>query len=456
MSDYKNLSPVDSEGIYSPQDFSIQSLDFVTSNGTTIDLKKLMVEMSIYEDLYSFSMSGYIRIRDAQGFIELLQLSGNEFIKIDFGKVKSAPNNIVQTFKVYKIGDRKPDGNQNAENYSIYFCSEELILSEQTKISKSYKGKKIDEIVRDILVNQMKVNNKKIEKIEKTSGVYDFVVPRLKPFEVISWASLYARPAAFPNSADMLFFETNNGYNFRSLQSMYSDSVYATYKHQPQNAPEQSMQDKITSILKYELVKSYNNLEDTNCGAFANRVVTIDPLTRTTKTTDFSLTDYRNQSKSLNANAPTNVSKNRLGVKQDRNFEANFKIAIGNSNQPSVKYIGQVPGSTVKDVFAETTIPLRTAQLSLANYTVLKMSIPGDPGITTGKTIQVNILSLSPSDSKPVDKFYSGKYLVTAVRHIVQAQGVYQTILEVCKDSSVAAYSSGDISSPEWKQSSNQ
>ena len=38
-----------------------------------------------------------------------------------------------------------------------------------------------------------------------------------------------------------------------------------------------------------------------------------------------------------------------------------------------------------------------------------------------------------------MDKFYSGKYLVTAVRHIIVPTG-YQTVLELAKDSSAQAY----------------
>lgn len=205
------------------------------------------------------------------------------------------------------------------------------------------------------------------------------------------------------------------------------------------------------------MVKSYDTLGDTNSGAFANRLVTIDPLTRSFRTTDFSLTKYRGESKSLNPGAPTNIIKNRLGVAQDQNYNANFKVSISNSNQSNIKYIKEREGSTSKDMFIETIIPMRTAQISLANYTVLKLSIPGDPGITVGRTIDFNVLSLRPSQTeKGADKFYSGKYLVTAVRHIVQAQGVYQTVLEVAKDSSSTSYSSGNENTTFWKSITNE
>jgi phage tail sheath protein FI len=68
------------------------------------------------------------------------------------------------------------------------------------------------------------------------------------------------------------------------------------------------------------------------------------------------------------------------------------------------------------------------------------MTIPGDPGISVGRTVNVNLLTLKPtSSSKGLNEFYSGEYLVTAVRHIIQPT-VYQTVVEIAKDSSVKNY----------------
>ena len=106
---------VESPGAYYAQDFSLETLNFLTASGQRFELKKLLVDMSYYEDLYSFTASGYITITDSQGFIELFQLTGNEFIEVNFGKVKNGPNNNIQLFRVYKIGDKKPSGNLELE-----------------------------------------------------------------------------------------------------------------------------------------------------------------------------------------------------------------------------------------------------------------------------------------------------------------------------------------------------
>jgi hypothetical protein len=121
--------------------------------------------------------------------------------------------------------------------------------------------------------------------------------------------------------------------------------------------------------------------------------------------------------------------------------------------QGNIEYIKQIPGSVANDVAVENYIPLRTAQISLANYIVIKLTIPGDPGITVGRTINFDLMTIKPSTSKRLlDKFYSGKYMVTAVRHIFQSTGVYQTVLEIAKDSTPNEFNSIDSSSKPWKE----
>ena len=132
-------------------------------------------------------------------------------------------------------------------------------------------------------------------------------------------------------------------------------------------------------------------------------------------------------------------------------------MSFGNASQNDVNYIKQVPGSTSKDIFAETFIPLRTAQLSLANYTKVKLVIPGDSSLTVGRTIVFNLFSLQNDapDSKQLDSYFSGKYLVTALRHVIQTNGTYKTIVEIAKESSDTPYIQPDITNVNYRNDIN-
>ena len=441
MDDFSDTTP----GSYTTQDAGIDKIALTTAGGDVIDLKRLVIELSYFEDIYSFSASGYVMLRDSLGLIEKMQITGKELIDISFGRMRDGQKNVKKTFRVYKIGDRKPTGNLSSETYKLYFCSEELILSEQIKVSKSYTGWKISDIVTDILFHKLKTPNSKLYQIESTTGLYDFVVPLLKPFEAISWLSLYARPSSTDLvGADMLLFENKNGFNFRSISTMMAQNPYTTYVYQQNNLDNdlQSFDSKTRSVLKFEIVKTFDSLKETSSGAYANRTITIDPLTRSYKVTDFDYDQYTKQIKPMNGSGVLPNSTNRLGLKPNQAYEGSLKVLWGNSEETTVPYIKDRAGSVAKDIFAETYVRYRTAQMALANHTVVKLVIPGDPGLVAGSTIKFDMFSLTGGTEKDLDKFYSGKYLVTAVRHVLQSQGVYQTIVEIAKESSMATYQS--------------
>jgi hypothetical protein len=293
--------------------------------------------------------------------------------------------------------------------------------------------------------------------IEETTGLYDFVVPKLKPFETISWVSTYARPKSTGTiGADMIFFETRDGFNFSYLQSMFKDDVYATYKYQKKNINEdiQTVQYKTTTVLEYEFNKNFDITHDIASGSFANRLITIDPLTRSFQQTDFDYDKFKDQSASLNGKAVINDLQNRFGDAVNQTADAVTKLLTSNANQAQNPYMKSKEGGFAKDIFAETYVPQRTAQLNLANYNVVKLSIPGDPGLSAGKVIEFNLMSIKPTtNERDLDRFYSGRYLVTAVRHIIQPlAGSYQTIMEIAKDSVKTQLQTVDNSNPTFQQ----
>jgi len=430
---------------YYPQSASVDELRIFASNGE-FDVTKLLIELSFFEDMYSFVISGYVILRDGIGLVEKLQLSGKEEIQISFGSTKGGSENVnkllgnLKKYRIYSIPDRKPVGNQNSEFIKIFFCSKELFDSEQIKVVKSYKGKAIHQIITDILLTQLKVNPNRIDtqNFEKTIGVYDFIIPTLRPFEAISWLCTYAKPAKTGGqSADMLFFETKDGFQFRSISSIYKDRPYKTYTYNIKNIESQTFEQKITSVLDYQFVKDFDALNEINSGTFINRVMSFDPLNRSTNFTDFDYT--KDITTRLNKGAPTDISeykdKARGALKLVvSNSNQKFKPTFQNLKQPSQKNLSP-------DSFIQETVKNRTAELALANYTILKIRVPGDTGLTAGSIINFNLPALDyQNNRKQFDKFYSGKYLVTAVRHILQSQGVFQTVLEITKDSSGASY----------------
>lgn len=437
-------------GIIYPNDFTLITLTILTAV-STFDVKNILVELSYNEDLFNNTASGYLMVVDSTGYIEKLHMNGNEFIRMSFGKVDTTTNIIDKIFRIFKVAKRNPENEGNTETYSLYFCSEELLLSEQYKVSQSYRNKDIAYNVKDILTNHLQVPKEKIAYIEPTTGVYDFIVPNLKPFDAINWFSTYARPASNNPGADMLLYEDKFGYNFRSLQSLFNQPVYNAYGFNPKNIYEktQTLTQKMYNVLTYEIMDSFDTLGAINSGVFGNKLLSVDPLLRRYKITNFDYGAYSSKAISLNKFAITNNYTNRFGDGLNQTPEAAYKLVFSNYNQTDATLIKNNPSAVGHDIFAETYIPYRTAQLPLLNYTRIKISVPGDTGITVGRVITFNLLSKDPVKKEP-DGFYSGNYLVTAVRHLLTVHS-YRTVLELAKDSTVNQYSSVDNNSTIWK-----
>ena len=436
-------------GIIYPKDYALINL-LLLSSTRSMDMKNVMVELSYHEDLFNNTTSGYLLITDSMGYIESLHLTGNEYLRMTFGKTSDDPHPVDKLYRVFAINRRKLEENMSTESYTLEFCSEELIISEQYKISKSYKGGKISDNIRNILEEKLKVTEKNIIVIEPSYGVYDFVIPTMKPFAAINWLATYARPKDDKPGADMFLYEDKFGYNFRSLQSLMSNPTYRKYSYNPKNINPNDLNTDIFNVTTYEILNSFDALAAINSGVFANKLLSFNVLTRETKVTNFDYGDYHKQSTSLNKSPITNNVKNKFGHLLNETPEAVLKLVYSNFNQQNVGYIKtQAAGSTSNDIFAETYIPHRTAQISLINYNRIKISVPGDSNLTVGMVIDFSLLSINPNMKKP-DKFYSGRYLISAIRHIITITE-FKTILEIVKDSTPNQYASPDNNSVLWQ-----
>lgn len=445
-------------------EYQLDRITLLTSvGGGLIDLTPQLVELNLFEDIYSSTISGNLVVSDALGLLSKFRINGTEFIQVILRKQAQDNNPIQRTFRVFKISNRSVNQSNAYEVYTLNFCSEEFLFSEQYRISKGYTNTAISNIITDILTNYVKIgkNGTKNIYIEPTKGAYDFVLPNKKIFETISWLSTYAQPIN-NIGADMLFYENNYGYFFNSLQTLFQQDAYQTYYYNPKNISTE-IKDQMVNVTDFEVLNFFDTLGAITNGTFANKTITFDVLTRTKRTNNmFSYDTYAGQAKSLNAYPITNNYQNRRGdamyqVMDGIDLEMGaLRMASGNKAEKMNSYVMKTKGSAnnvANDIFIETYLKHRVAQLGLINYTRIKIVVPGDVSVTVGKTVNFKNFGVSPevyskdSVKRVEDPFYSGKYLVTACRHVVKNNS-YITVLELSKESVSDSYSSFDNSDP--------
>jgi hypothetical protein len=129
---------IESDGISFASEFQLSVLSIIGSGGVVVDLKAVVRELNLHEDLFSNTMTGSLLINDTQNLINVVHIIGAEYLSVVLIK-PSTQFRIDKIFRIYKLSNRSKT-TPHSEDYVLHFCSEELILSEAIKISKSYKN----------------------------------------------------------------------------------------------------------------------------------------------------------------------------------------------------------------------------------------------------------------------------------------------------------------------------
>lgn len=457
----------ESDKIKYPTDYHLEELFLIASGQMDmLDLKPFLVEMNYFEDIFSNTISGRLFLSDAVGVLNFSSMHGTEFIKFKFKKHPDLEP-IERTFRVYAVSNRQQDKGQHFDSYNIDFCSEELILSEQYRVSKGYIGKSITFIIDDLLRNFLFIGKEKTKKyvLEETRGIYDFVLPNKKLFETINWLATYAQPKTGKPGGDMLFFENAKGYFFGSLQSLYNLEPQFTYYFDPKNVrlstdikenvnnSDKSLGREIFNVLNYEILNSFDCLDAVSKGVFANKIKSFDPITRKHFNYYFNYEeDYFKQATKLNDHKVINNYKNRYNKKMydgpypnitDPVLElGTYRVVVTNKDQHVEQFLQGKQEHLKKDLFIDQYMPFRVCQLSLANYNKLKLTVPGNSDLMAGRTLTFKSFGsqhVERGKEKIADPYLSGDYLISAVRHTF-TPAKYMTVVEVIKESHEEQY----------------
>ena len=436
------------------QNYSLDKCVIVTSLGQPIDFTNLFQEFNYYEDIFGAFVSGDITINDSLGLLSQMGFNGHEYLMLEFSQPNLAEcQSLSRSFRIYKVSNRQLTRDQN-ETYTLHFCSEETVLSEQYRISKSYKSKLVSDMVTDIMANYLK--KPVILNIEPTKGLRDIIIPNMKPLEALNWLTTQAISASNAG-ADYLFYENYNGYNFSTLQSLYNNEVPARlkFKYQPKNiqqVDENNPAENMINVYSFEVINNFDSLFGNNSGMLANRLISVDIIRQKYTNTVFDYAKYFSSAKKLNPNPVLSNFQNRFGDTDNATANATLKVVTTNTGQTTYSPYIKSRQPDIRDINIEKIVPHRTAQIPLSTYIRYKIAVPGNPQLTVGQVIEFYLPEISRRPGgKDEDRFYSGKYLVTAVRHKIDFENRFVTVMEISKESLPSAYDSIDNSSPAWK-----
>lgn len=402
--------------LLSSSDYEIKNLSLYTSDGNQIDIRNLALQIEIFEDIYSPCMTCKIRITDGLDLVSILKLHGNEYLELEIDK-PTLDDPIKKVFRLYKLSDR--DFTTNYQNYTLHFCSEEFILSPQILISKSYRGLKVSDMIRDILVSKLKVHKDKINRIQRTDKAYDIIIPKMTPFEAISWLSnrAYAK-----NESLFFFFENRDGFNFVSYESLIKEEPYAKYRKDFKVDPNDVLKN-LESFNYLKIMEEFDIMRATREGSFSSSTARLNLITGKFTVVPFNAFEFKDKGV-LNKEVTMNLFRNRLDKSFYDSYDNMLKYSLTTDSD-----------QTRNQMLPQDWLSQTASKLGQINLCKIRATVPGDVLLKTGQVVEVELPDIIPKSSGvDINETRSGRYLVSAVCHRFENQ-IYATVLDLISDS---------------------
>ena len=322
----------------------------------------------------------------------------------------------------------------NNESFTLNLVSREAITNETSRVMRKYKtSSPINASVEAILKDVLKTT--RIGTIEKTKNKYGFIGNMRKPFTVLIWLASKSVPeVSGDTTAGFVFYQTQDGFQFRSIDKLISQSKKATYIYSPTTVTYDENENKVNNdfkILNYITEKNQNLIEKLRLGTYASHRMFFNPL-------DFSFSDYQKGVFSLNkySNKTENLGSNDLRLPK---VQEGSDLSLGDVPSRIITAVLDI-GTMEADVSRDdnNADPTLHQSQSLFRYNSLftqtmNIMIPVNTDLRAGDVIECLFPKVSISDKKEYDSETSGLYMIKELCHQFDTTSSY-TSLKLIRD----------------------
>jgi len=309
-------------------------------------------------------------------------------------------------------------------------------------------------MVQQIVGDKEGLDSRKKLYYEETSNSDKIVVPNLPPFKAISLIKKRAIPE-HTKGVGYYFYETTKGFYFQSWENMCVEKgtierpPIQQFFYKPQNITDDTIEDKtlddLTSVESYKFLNTSHDVAAAQVlGTYGHKVISYNLYDKSFTTTNYHYHDSFNET--MHADFDSNDQSNgKEGIRENPVDFDNLSISDYADSKvslvPTTQYLhNDETGSFGTDVNDDARLEgVRVGMaMQLQTGTVLQLTVKGQSYIQPGHIIDFNLRPVEEegmtSDKKSYDPQYSGRYVITKIRHRVVKQD-YKMILECRKDS---------------------
>jgi hypothetical protein len=429
-------------GINFAGEYHLKELLVYTSSGNVLNLTKAVQSIDIFEDMFSTSLSGSITILDIDNIAENGPVIGQEYmtLKITTPTLDEQEINFTNSsFAIYKVTVRESIS-QDTQLLALSFISPELLRDKRVRVSKSYTNS-IDRIVESVLTDARYINTNKDVYIEPTSGIRKIISPNLHPYAFIN--NLMQESVTAKNASPyFFFFENLKGIHFKSLDRILSeDSIgdfnvgnLASLENKSVNA-----EKDFSRALEFTVNSNNDMLLNIQGGMLGSSTIKYNIYNKSYEKLQYNyFIDFdkfgRIDENPLYNNNEIDEFGNNIGSFGDARIHLHPTNANGEFDTQHTNETSSYKYSPNK--LNESILFRRAKIMELNNAVSISMKINGNTTIAAGQTINLTVPVSGRIHEKDHDEYYSGRYLITKLRHsFSQTDKKHEILLTASKDS---------------------
>ena len=416
-------------GIQYAGEYVLKEASLVCSSGVTFDLVGTIISFEIFENLFSTALSGSFIFVDTDNIVTNGPIIGQEYLYLKVGTPSLDGYDIDFTnvpFATYKINVRE-DANKNTQLLQVSFTSPEIIRNNRVRVSKSYT-ETIDQIVTNVLRDERYINTAKPLNIEPTAGIRKVVSPNLHPYNFITNLATESISTKDGNPF-FLFYESTKGINFRSMESLFAEDTmgdYAMGDFGNNEGKKPDIKKEFGRILQFEIAANSDMLSKVTSGMLGSSIIEYNIYNKSFNKSTY---NYINDFNQFNRVHYENRTKDNPIYSEG--FIDEKEKTVGDFTDARIHLHSVSSGGSFDTQHTDTTSSykyepnkikdsLLHRQAKFNEFTdgiTIKMVINGSTNISVGQTINVTIPVTGVAHDKKFDKYYTGKYLITRLKH---------------------------------------
>lgn len=432
------------------KEFDIKKCLVYSNDGTTkSDIGVLITDLYYFEDLLSPTLKVDILFGDTgtvkeggvfKNAVDALQMVGTEQVDLEL----IDPND--QKIKVTLYTDAiVPIAKENRKSLvSVTLGSKESIMNYKTTVNYRLDGRISDHITR-ILTETLKVDGKKKLDIEQTSNNLNHIGNNMRPFATILQLARKAVPQtsnAEGNTAGFFFFETSEGYKFKSVEGLLSPfgKEYKSLVHNetPDGRGSSVPPEYGGKILEYNVTTPSGSVQSKlQIGTYATRTIMFDPFNCYYEVINPNVLGGMGAESNLQKagkNLPKyNKEFNQEGINQD--YSRTQYMLIDTGTLPTGSTQEQIGKSEEKNFDPKNILNQSVMRYNQFFSTKVEITITGDFSLHAGDYIFVDAPETSTKDTKIMDKQFGGFYVIAKLCHYISLRSGGYTKLTLCRDS---------------------